>query len=53
MAFVERDGAVLRRIECEAALGSRYALECSLVYKATWIRVRRCRSLGATGARVD
>jgi len=39
---------VLRRMEGNAALGSRYALECSLAYKATWIRVTRSRSLGAT-----
>jgi len=39
--------AVLRRMEGDAALGSRYALECSLAYKATWIRLTRSRSLGA------
>ena len=38
------NSAVLRRMEGDTALGSRYALECSLAYKATWIRVTR--SLG-------
>ena len=33
--------AVLQRIEGDAAIGSRYAVECSLAYKATWIRMTR------------
>lgn len=41
------DAAVLRRMEGDTALGSRYALECSLAYKATWIRATRSLSLGA------
>lgn len=36
--------AVLRRIEGEAPLGSRYSVELSLAYKATWIRVARSLS---------
>ena len=37
--------AVLQRIEGDSALGTCYAVECSLAYKATWIRLTR--SLGA------
>lgn len=42
------NSAVLQRIEGDAALGSRYAVECSLAYKATWIRLTR--SLGAAAS---
>src|SRR6266853_2345284 len=37
-----RIDATLRRIEGDALLGERYAVELSVAYKATWVRVARC-----------
>ena len=39
--------AVLQRIEGDSALGTCYAVECSLAYKATWIRLTRSRGAAA------
>jgi len=38
-------GSALRRIEGDLPLGERYAVELSVAYKATWVRVARCFSL--------
>jgi Xaa-Pro aminopeptidase len=40
-------GTALRRIEGDPRLGDRYALELSIAYKATWVRVARCFSANA------
>jgi hypothetical protein len=40
-------GSALRRVEGDAALGERYAVELSIAYKATWARVARCFCRGA------
>jgi hypothetical protein len=40
-------GTALRRIEGDPMLGARYAVELSLAYKATWVRVARCFSANA------
>ncbi len=38
-------GSTLRRVEGDLPLGERYAVEISIAYKATWVRVVRCFSL--------
>jgi len=40
-------GTALRRVEGDPMLGERYAVELSLAYKATWVRVARCFSANA------
>lgn len=42
-----RAGATLRRLEGDALLGERYAIELSVAYKATWVRIARCVSTNA------
>ncbi len=42
-----RAGATLRRLEGDALLGERYAVELSVAYKATWVRITRCVSTQA------
>ncbi len=37
-----RADATLQRLEGDALLGERYAVELSIAYKATWVRVARC-----------
>src|SRR6267154_5826416 len=39
-----RVDATLRRLEGDALLGERYAVELSVAYKATWVRITRCVS---------
>ena len=39
-----RADATLRRFEGDALLGDRYAIELSVAYKATWVRITRCIS---------
>jgi hypothetical protein len=39
-----RADATLRRLEGDALLGERYAIELSIAYKATWARITRCVS---------
>jgi hypothetical protein len=40
-------GTALRRLEGDLSLGGRYAVELSIAYKATWVRVARCFSSNA------
>jgi hypothetical protein len=40
-------GATLRRFEGDALLGERFAVELSVAYKATWVRITRCVSTQA------
>lgn len=42
--------ATLARIEGDAPLGARYALELSLAYKSTWVRLTRCIATEAAPA---
>jgi len=42
-----RADATLRRFEGDALLGERYAVELSVAYKATWVRITRCVSTNA------
>ena len=42
-----RANATLRRLEGDALLGERYAVELSVAYKATWVRITRCVSTQA------
>jgi len=42
-----RADATLRRLEGDALLGERYAVELSVAYKATWVRITRCVSIQA------
>ena len=42
-----RADATLRRLEGDALLGERYAVELSVAYKATWVRITRCVSTQA------
>ena len=42
-----RAGATLRRLEGDALLGERYAVQLSVAYKATWVRITRCVSTQA------
>ena len=42
-----RADATLRRFESDAPLGERFAVELSVAYKATWVRVARCFCNGA------
>jgi Creatinase/Prolidase N-terminal domain len=42
-----RADATLRRLEGDALLGERYAVELSVAYKATWVRITRCVSTRA------
>jgi len=42
-----RADATLRRLEGDALLGERYAVELSVAYKATWVRSTRCVSTQA------
>jgi hypothetical protein len=42
-----RKDATLRRFEGDAFLGERYAVELSVAYKATWVRITRCVSTHA------
>jgi hypothetical protein len=46
-------GALLQRIEEDAVLGARYAVQLSLAYKGVWVRVVRCASSGAAPASWD
>lgn len=39
--------STLRRFEGDALLGERYAVELSVAYKATWVRITRCFSTQA------
>src|SRR5467141_630916 len=39
-----RADATLRRFEGDALLGGRYAVDLSVAYKATWVRITRCVS---------
>src|SRR5882672_105408 len=39
--------ATRRRLEGDARLGERYAVELSVAYKATWVRITRCISTQA------
>jgi hypothetical protein len=36
------EGSALRRLEGDAYLGKRYAVEVSVAYKAAWVRLARC-----------
>ena len=40
-------GTALRRLEGDLPLGGRYAVELSIAYKATWVRLARCFALDA------
>jgi hypothetical protein len=42
-----RADATLRRLEGDALIGERYAIELSVAYKATWVRITRCVSTQA------
>ncbi|HYS50549.1 MAG TPA: aminopeptidase P family N-terminal domain-containing protein [Burkholderiales bacterium] len=42
-----RADATLRRLEGDVLLGERYAVELSVAYKATWVRITRCVSTQA------
>src|SRR6266851_7840664 len=42
-----RADATLRRLEDDVLLGERYAVELSVAYKATWVRITRCVSTQA------
>jgi hypothetical protein len=42
-----RADATLRRLEGDADLGERYAVQLSVAYKATWVRITRCVSTRA------
>src|SRR5438094_525187 len=42
-----RADATLRRLEGDTLLGERYAVELSVAYKATWVRITRCVSTQA------
>ncbi len=42
-----RADATLCRLEGDALLGERYAVELSVAYKATWVRITRCVSTQA------
>jgi hypothetical protein len=42
-----RTDATLCRLEGDALLGERYAVELSVAYKATWVRITRCVSTQA------
>ena len=42
-----RADATLRRLDGDALLGERYAVELSVAYKATWVRITRCVSTQA------
>jgi Xaa-Pro aminopeptidase len=42
-----RADATLCRLEGDALLGERYAVELSIAYKATWVRITRCISTQA------
>src|SRR6266850_483177 len=42
-----RADATLRRLEGDTPLGERYAVQLSVAYKATWVRVTRCVSTQA------
>src|SRR2546421_1751142 len=42
-----RASATLCRLEGDALLGERYAIELSVAYKATWVRITRCVSTQA------
>ena len=42
-----RADATLRRLEGDALLSERYAIELSVAYKATWVRITRCVSTQA------
>ncbi len=42
-----RADATLCRLEGDALLGERYAVELSVAYKATWVRITRCISTQA------
>ncbi len=41
---------VLQRIETDAGLGARWALQLSLAYKGIWVRTTRCFAVGAAPA---
>jgi hypothetical protein len=41
---------VLQRIEDDAALGARYAVQLSLAYKGVWVRTARCIATGTAPA---
>ena len=42
-----RANATLQRLEGDALLGERYAVELSVAYKASWVRITRCVSTQA------
>ncbi len=42
-----RADATLRRLEGDTLLGERYAVQLSVAYKATWVRITRCISTQA------
>ena len=42
-----RADATLQRLEGDALLGERYAVELSVAYKASWVRITRCVSTQA------
>ncbi|MGF6768047.1 hypothetical protein P3T18_000517 [Paraburkholderia sp. GAS199] len=46
-----RKGTALRRIEGDAVLGERYALEVTIAYKGAWVRVNHCDIARGGGAR--
>jgi hypothetical protein len=46
-------GTALRRLEGDLPLGGRYAVELSVAYKATWVRVARCFSTNAPQSWLD
>jgi Xaa-Pro aminopeptidase len=46
-------GSTLRRMEGDFPLGERYAVEVSIAYKATWVRVARCFSSSAPQSWLD
>ena len=46
-------GTALRRLEGDLPLAGRYAVELSIAYKATWVRVARCFSLNAPQSWLD
>lgn len=46
-------GSVLRRLEGDLHLSERYAVELSIAYKATWVRVTRCFSANVPQSWLD
>jgi hypothetical protein len=46
-------GTAMRRLEGDLPLAGRYAVEVSIAYKATWVRVARCFSSNAPQSWLD